>query len=60
MIFKSATRIVFIIMTTAFIWLTFTWVIEWKDFVNAFLMILSFYFGKWVSPMQEEEKTPKI
>jgi hypothetical protein len=42
---KSATKIVLVIMTIAFISLTFYWIIDWKDFVNAFLMILSFYFG---------------
>lgn len=53
-ILNSATRVVLIIMTLWFIALTFFKIIDWKDFVNAFLMILSFYFGWKIS----ENKTP--
>lgn len=42
---NSATRVVLLLMTLAFIWLTVIWKIDWKDFMNAFLMVLSFYFG---------------
>lgn len=42
---NSATKIVLMMMTIWFIWLVSFKIIDWKDYVNAFLMVLSFYFG---------------
>jgi hypothetical protein len=43
---NSATKTVLFLMTIAFIFLTFNKTVDGKDFVNAMLMILSFYFGQ--------------
>ena len=48
----SATKIVLLIMTVAFVWLTVIGIVDSKDYTNAFFMVLSFYFG------QKYNKTP--
>lgn len=43
---NSATRLVLIMMALACIALTFTGKVEGKEFMNAFSIVLAFYFGQ--------------
>ena len=43
-IFESATKIVLLLMTLAFIALTFKGVVQGDDFVKALLVVFLFYF----------------
>lgn len=45
-IFKSATKLVFVLMTVATIALTFTGIVEAKDFVMLVGMAFTYYFAK--------------
>lgn len=54
---KSATKLVLLLMTIWFIWLAYLKVVDSKDFVNAFLMVLSFYFGWKTSQNPINENT---
>ena len=51
-ILKSASKIVFILMTLAMIGLTFMGIIEPKDFMTAALMSFTFYFANKGDPNQ--------
>jgi hypothetical protein len=44
-IFTSATKVVLILMILALIWLTFKWIIDWKDFVIIIMVIVNFYYN---------------
>jgi hypothetical protein len=57
-ILNSATKIVLIIMTLAFIGLTYTGKVEGKDFFNAMLMIFAFYFGQKTNVPVQEVQAP--
>ena len=46
---ESATKIVFLLISIAFIWLTWVGKIDPTDFVTANMMILSFYFWQKVN-----------
>jgi len=46
MIYTSATKIVFIVMTIALVVLTFTGKVEPKDFISLCGMAFAFYFTK--------------
>lgn len=48
-LFKSASKIVFILMTIALIVLTFMKIVEAKDFIIACLMAFTYYFTKKTS-----------
>lgn len=45
-IFKSATKLVFVIMAVATIALTFLGIVEAKDFIMLVTGVFSYYFGR--------------
>lgn len=53
---ESATKIVFLAMEFAFIWLTFVWKVSPDDFVTANMMVLSFYFWQKTSNLTAKLK----
>lgn len=52
-VFKSATKIVLMLIIIALIILTFLHIVDPKDFMTIALMVVSFYFGKGTATSPE-------
>lgn len=60
-LFESATKIVLLLLSIGAIVLTFMWVMDAKDFYQAWTLVLAFYFWQKVNvPSREEIELQKL